>query len=110
MKYVLLVTVALLLALGQILFKKAALAGNAAGLVAVLLNPWTVAALVVYAAATALYLQVLRETPLSLAYPFIALGFVFVPVAAWSLLGEALHWRHLAGAGLIIAGIALAAR
>ena len=72
-----------MLAVGQVLFKFAANGIDIAqkGFVgAVLLNKWLIVALVVYFVATVLWLLVLRKVPLKLAYPFVALAFIFVPV------------------------------
>jgi undecaprenyl phosphate-alpha-L-ara4N flippase subunit ArnE len=107
MRYALLVLFAAMLACGQILFKKAAIeAGNGpawSGLV----NIWTLIALIIYAFGTVLWLAILRTTPLSVAYPFTALGFVLVPLGARLMFGETLDTRYMAGVGLILIGIML---
>ena len=94
---------------GQILFKLAARAGAAstAGFPWDILNAWFIAALVVYAAATLMWVWLLKVLPLSLAYPFVGLAFVIVPLLAAVWLGEALDWRHMAGGILIAAGVAV---
>src|SRR6478609_7757214 len=79
MRYVLLVAFALLLSTGQVLFKQAAVVGNGKPFHLTLFNGWVAAALVLYAIATGLWVWVLRTTPLSVAYPFVALGFILVP-------------------------------
>jgi drug/metabolite transporter (DMT)-like permease len=95
---------------GQILFKLAARAGEASGASFPwdILNPWLAAALVVYGAATFLWVWLLKTLPLNVAYPFMGFAFVIVPVLGALLLGEALDWRHLAGGALIAAGVAVA--
>lgn len=102
-----------MLAVGQVLFKFAAggldIAGK--GLVgAVLFNKWLIVALVVYFAATVLWLAVLRKTPLNVAYPFVALAFVFVPLLGHWWLGEPLRMQSLYGAALIGAGVWVSVR
>ena len=94
---------------GQILFKLAASAGQAstAGFPWDIINAWLIAALAVYGAATLLWVWLLKSLPLNVAYPFVGLAFVIVPVLAAFLLGEALDWRHLAGGVLIAAGVAV---
>lgn len=109
MTYVLLTLFAALLALGQLLFKKAALAGAAEAFPWAFFNGWMAAALVLYGGATLLWTWVLRSTPLSVAYPFAALAFVLVPLLSAGLLGEALSGRILLGAALIVAGIVVSA-
>ncbi len=107
MHYVQLIAFALLLACGQILFKKAALAVGDRPLLSGILNIWTVTALLLYAAATLLWISILRTTPLSQAYPFAALGFVIVPLASVLLFHEVLDLRYVAGVVCIVAGILL---
>ena len=94
---------------GQLLFKLAARAGaaSAAGFPWDILNGWLFAALAVYAGATFLWVSLLKSLPLSLAYPFVGLAFVIVPVLASLVLGEAIDWRHIAGGILIAGGVAL---
>lgn len=104
LKIVALVGFAALMAVGQILFKKVALSSSD-GLIATLFNPWLIAALAFYAIATVLWVWILSTTPLSLAYPFAALGFVFVPLAAWWVFGESLSWSYAVGVALIVAGV-----
>ena len=97
-----------MLAVGQVLFKFAANGIDIAqkGFVgAVLLNKWLIVALVVYFVATVLWLLVLRKVPLNLAYPFVALAFIFVPVLGHYLLGEPLRLQSLLGAALIGLGV-----
>jgi drug/metabolite transporter (DMT)-like permease len=94
---------------GQILFKLAArTAGAAEGFSAMLLNGYFYAALVVYAAATVLWVWLLKTLPLNVAYPFVGLAFVVVPLLGAWLLNEPLGWRHVAGGVLIAAGVAVA--
>ena len=99
----------LAIAVGQVLFKFAARAGAASGVGFPwdLANAWMAAALAVYGVATLLWVWVLRSAPLNIAYPFMGLAFLAVPVMAWLVLGEPIDWRHFAGGMVIIAGIAL---
>jgi undecaprenyl phosphate-alpha-L-ara4N flippase subunit ArnE len=96
------------LSLGQVLFKYAAESINASSkglLYGVLLNPWLMAALCVYAGATLAWLWVLRVLPLHTAYPFVALAFIIVPILAHFLLGESVKWTTFASASLIFLGV-----
>ena len=92
------------LSCGQILFKRAA-GGIDLARPASLLSPQLALALLLYAAATVMWLVVLGRVKLSVAFPFYGLSFVFVPLLAWWWLGEPLGWRSLAGGLLIIAGL-----
>src|SRR5215469_13349068 len=102
MPYVFLVVFALLLSTGQILFKQAAIVGNAKPFHLALLNGWMASALVLYAIATGLWVWILRTVPLSMAYPFVALGFILVPLAAHYLFGEPFTTRYAIGVALIV--------
>jgi drug/metabolite transporter (DMT)-like permease len=94
---------------GQILFKLAARAADgAAGFPWSLFNGYLLMALVVYGAATLLWVWVLKTLPLNVAYPFMGLAFVIVPLLGAWLLNEPLDWRHLAGGVIIAVGVAVA--
>lgn len=107
--FALIIATVLTVAGGQVLFKLGALASNHAPAAASLIerhaNGWLIAALILYAAATGLWVYVLKTVPLGLAYPFFGLAFVVVPVASHFFLGEPLAWQHLAGGLVIAAGI-----
>ena len=105
-----------LLAGGQILFKKAALdmatresarSGLNDQALAYATNPWFIAAILLYAAITILWVEILKTTPLSRAYPFVALGFVLTPLGAYWLFGEIIGARYLLGTALILLGVSL---
>jgi undecaprenyl phosphate-alpha-L-ara4N flippase subunit ArnE len=103
----------LLLAAGQILFKRTA--ARIVGLpmpeqlLALLVQPSFYTACVLYAAATVLWVSLLTHIPLSDAYPFVALSFVIVPVASWWFFGEPLGLGYWTGIGLIVAGVGVIA-
>lgn len=56
---------------------------------------------------TLLWIWVLKTLPLNLAYPFMALAFVIVPLLAYFMLGESMSWKGVAGSLLIVAGVVL---
>ena len=80
------------------------------GLLAQVLHPLTLAAIVAYAGSLALWLIALREVPLSVAYPFAGVTIALVAVLGAVVLGEGLSWSQIAGIGLIAAGVLLLAR
>ncbi len=105
-----LVGFSLMLATGQVLFKMAALASTRPGgagfsLPVLLLVPSFWIALLLYGMATLLWIYLLQSIPLSRAYPFAALGFLFVPLMAVMIFGEKLSASYGAGVVLIVAGI-----
>jgi multidrug transporter EmrE-like cation transporter len=71
---------------------------------------WTLAGVVVYMAAFANWLYVLRWVPLSVAYPMTSAAQVLVATAAWLFLGEHISATRWAGILLISAGIVLSAK
>ena len=98
------------ISIGQLLFKQAASAlPPEPQLLDWVLNGWLISSLALYGLTTLGWVWILRHAPLHLAYPFMGLAFLIVPTLAWLFLGEPLHWRTLAGAALILAGVALAA-
>ena len=68
-------------------------------------HPAFLAGMVVYVITTLLWLWLLQTIPLHIAYPFMSLSFVFVPLLAWYFLGEAYSLRTVAGGMVIMAGI-----
>jgi drug/metabolite transporter (DMT)-like permease len=99
------------IAIGQLMFKKAAAAlPPTLSLAALARNGWLIASLILYGLTTLGWVWILRHAPLHLAYPFMGLAFLIVPVLAWLFLGEPIGWRTLAGGALIMAGVALASQ
>ncbi len=78
-------------------------------MVNVLLHPWVLTGLVLYFAAAVVWLLVLSKVDVSLAYPFVGLGFVVTMLLAWAVLGEAVTVSRVVGTLLISAGVAILA-
>jgi drug/metabolite transporter (DMT)-like permease len=101
--------VVVLLSIGQIFFKLAApqlRTGSLRDMVfSMALNPSLIAALVIYGVATLLWVIVLREVPLSRAYPITALGMLLVPLIGLLLFKEPFSWSLVVGGALMTAGI-----
>jgi multidrug transporter EmrE-like cation transporter len=99
----------LLLATGQVLFKKVGLELRglplSEGVLRVLASPALYAALALYGSATLLWIWVLSRVPLSRAYPYVAFGMVLVPLASILLFGERVRPGFWIGVALIVAGI-----
>lgn len=97
---------------GQILFKQ--VANSVQGgfgmkwMLAVALHPMMWLAILLYAGATILWVNILQSLPLSRAYPVMALAFVLVPIAGVLFFGEKIDARYVMGAVLITSGILLA--
>jgi drug/metabolite transporter (DMT)-like permease len=110
--FALLVLYALAMSLGQVLFKLAAdhAKSDSAGFFAGLLGSWYFYVSVgLYALLTVVWIWLLTRLPLSRAYPFVVLAFVFTPVLAMLLFDERLGLRYFVSLALIVAGLALLA-
>ena len=99
---------------GQILFKLASVrfTGDAPLVertLSTLLNGYFLAALTLYLALAVLWVWILSFTPLSRAYPFVALAFALTPVLAGFFFAEPLSLRLMAGIGAILVGLVLVA-
>lgn len=110
----LLAAYALGMAGGQLLFKTAALRlpadGTLAGrLVALLQNGWFLGAVALYAALSVLWVWLLTFTPLSRAYPFVAIAFALTPLAGALVFAEPVSARLLIGLAVILGGLYLVA-
>lgn len=95
---------------GQLLFKAAAMRGVGAGalserIAGFLFNGYFVVALTLYAALTVLWVWILTFTPLSRAYPFVALAFALTPVLGSLVFGEPATYRLAIGITLILCGL-----
>lgn len=105
----------LMLAAGQILFKASAqqidFSRRWPDLIWIIgSNPYLLSGLFIYAAATALWIWVLREAPLGIAYPITALAFVIVPLLSVAVFKEPFHAKYIYGGLLIVLGVVLIAR
>jgi drug/metabolite transporter (DMT)-like permease len=99
---------------GQLLFKAAALQYASAAplgerLLSLVQNVYFLAAIVLYVALTVLWVWILTFTPLSRAYPFVALAFAITPLLAGFVFGEAMTARLMIGIGFILCGLLLVA-
>ena len=96
---------------GQLLFKMAANSygtanvGTGERLLVLFCNLYFLSALVLYAGFALLWVWILSFTPLSRAYPFVALAFVLTPLLAGSLFGETISPRLIIGLLLILGGL-----
>jgi drug/metabolite transporter (DMT)-like permease len=98
------------ISIGQVFLKLAAQHMQQPGhgessLLLFLFNGYLVVGVAVLGCSTLLWTWILRSTPLSSAYPFMALAFVFVPAICYLFLGETVGARQIAGAALIVAGV-----
>jgi drug/metabolite transporter (DMT)-like permease len=97
------------LSAGQLLFKisSGALVGRhlADGFIKLFLTPAFHSALLLYALSTLLWIWIISRVPLSLAYPFMALNVIAVPLLSQWLFSETLTMTYWIGAGLVLLGM-----
>lgn len=106
----LLFIVPVMISLGQFLFKMAGrnLSGNIGrDLISIAFQPYFIGAMALYGIASFLWVIALSKTDISRAYPFMATGFIIVPMLGYFLLNESLNTSFFIGTLLIIAGIAV---
>ena len=106
----------LLSAVGQIFLKIAAntigpisLKSNVLELLNLSMNIHLILGLMSYFFSTIIWIIALSRVSLSVAYPMVSLGYVFVALAAWYLFNEPLSSMKLLALGIIIFGIVLLA-
>ena len=93
-----------LLSIGQVLFKLAAMDIKNVNFFSIL-QPKLILALCLYGVATIMWIAILRHTPLRLAYPFVALAFLIVPVLSWLWINEPISVNAFVGGAVILIGV-----
>lgn len=95
-------------AAGQILMKASSVAWKEAG------NFYDFNVLLIISSAFFIYFMsslgwvyILKGLPLTVAYPFLAITFLLVPIAGHFFFNESVNWRHGIAALLIISGICI---
>ena len=79
-------------------------------LAAFALNPWLWVGLSCAVVGMVLWLLALRHLPLSAAYPWTALIYVFTPIASSLIFGDLLRAEYLIGLALITVGVVITTR
>ena len=76
----------------------------------VLLHPLVVLGLMMYVGAALVWLLVLARIDVSLAYPFVGLGFILTMFLGWAVHDEVLNFARVTGTLLIACGVVFLAR
>lgn len=109
MRYFILVLCVLATSFGHILFKSTANILKAEGsFIALAFEPVFIAAMFLYGLATIGWIWCLQDIPVSRAYLFMSLAYIFIPLLAWACFGEAPKPQHFISIFLIITGIVFA--
>ena len=69
------------------------------------LNPWVISGFIAAFFAALCWMAAMTKLPLSQAYPWMSLAFVFVSALAPLMLGESFTLQTVLGTGLIILGL-----
>ncbi|TPG62652.1 4-amino-4-deoxy-L-arabinose-phosphoundecaprenol flippase subunit ArnE [Ewingella americana] len=102
--YLLVLVVSMLTCAGQLCQKQASQVEK--GNVTRVLR-WLAVAICLLGFAMLLWLHVLQQLPLSIAYPMLSLNFVLITLSARWIFKEQVDRRHWIGVGFIMLGIAL---
>jgi len=73
-------------------------------------QPMVVGGLLLYFAAAFVWLLVLARVEVSLAYPFVGLGFVLTMLLGWAIHGDSLNAARIIGTLIISLGVVILAR
>ncbi len=92
------------MSIGQVLFKYAAIK-NEGSFLNFIFVPYFWLGIMLFGLMIVLWMYIISQIPLSLAYPVIALVFVITPLLAAFLFGESLEPSYLLGMGLILSGL-----
>jgi drug/metabolite transporter (DMT)-like permease len=79
-------------------------------LIPILKTPQVAIGLLCYAVSAVLWIAVVSNVDLSLAYPMVSLAYVFVFLASWLLLGEHISMLRLIGLLIIVSGVIVISR
>jgi multidrug transporter EmrE-like cation transporter len=73
----------------------------------IIAQPLVWGGLACYALSVVFWIVALSRTDVSVAYPFLSIGYVVAAVAAWQFFGETLSAQRLAAIALICVGVVL---
>ncbi|UTW60372.1 hypothetical protein KFE96_08680 [Kordiimonas sp. SCSIO 12603] len=97
------------LACGQILFKLSAIrqsaSENAFSIPSLISDPYFISAITLYGSITIFWIWILTKVSLGLAYPFVALSFVFTPILAYYIFGDKMDIWYVVGLMFILVGL-----
>ncbi|WP_201316267.1 EamA family transporter [Dyella sp. EPa41] len=85
-------------------------AGQLQYIMRMLMNPWVLSGLAAAFLASLCWMTAVSRLQLSKAYPFMALNFVLVGIAAVPLFGELFTWPKALGLVLIVLGIVISSQ
>ncbi|OGK39883.1 hypothetical protein A3F34_02295 [Candidatus Roizmanbacteria bacterium RIFCSPHIGHO2_12_FULL_44_10] len=109
MKYLLLILSIILLSAGQLLLKKGVIdappQGTIQSIVSTILNPYVFAGYVFYGISSVVGLYVLKQFPISVAFPAMSTTYVIIVFASALFFSEPLNMFKMIGVGFILLGV-----
>jgi len=109
MRYFVLILCVIATSCGHILFKSTAnILKNEGSFLMLAFEPVFIAAVCVYGIATIGWIWCLQDIPVSKAYLFMSLAYVFIPILAWICFGEVPKIQYVFSTFLIVTGIVFA--
>lgn len=111
MPYLLITVNIILMTIGQLFFKQAAIFlnhnENLNFISRYLFNPWFYAAISFFAISTFTWTQILTSMRLSIAYPILSISYIVTAIGAYYIFGERLSAVNLVGIFFIMLGVSL---
>lgn len=96
----------LLNAIAQLVLKKGmGSLGEGNLILKIIINPYIIAGMGIYGISILSWLFVLSKVNVSVAYPFLSIGFIFSSIAAYYVFNEPLTIHKIIGIALICAGL-----
>ncbi len=81
------------------------LADGVMGMLKIFQTPWVIAGFFFYGVSAILWLDVLSKLDFSLAFPMVALTYVFTLLIGRFFFGETIGWERILGVALILTGV-----
>ncbi|KLD62694.1 EamA family transporter [Dyella japonica] len=95
---------------GLVMVRYPLIAGQFQYILRMLMNAWVLSGLLAAFLASLCWMVAVTRLQLSKAYPFMALNFILVGIAAVPLFGELFTWPKAVGLVLIVLGIAISSQ
>ena len=110
MAYLLIINM-VLMSIGQLLFKQAAVFVNNRGdlnfILKYALNPWFYGAISFFAVSTFVWVRILTQMKISVAYPLLSVSYILTAIGAFYIFQERLTVLNLVGIFFIMLGVSL---
>lgn len=94
---------------GQLFWRLGVMNGGF-GILLLFTNPYLITGYILFASGALIFILALKQGELSLIYPFISLGFIWVALLSFVVLKESISLLQLFGLAVIIIGVSLVAR